>query len=73
MVERAYDGNDAIALLESFPFDLLVLDWELPGASGIEILKQFRKIDGSAPVLMLTGKNTIADKQTGLMRVQMIT
>lgn len=65
VVESAHDGDDAIALLQGFAFDLLVLDWELPGASGIEILKHFRKSDGDAPVLMLTGKSAISDKQTG--------
>lgn len=64
-VEQAYDGEEALAFLNSYKYDLVVLDWELPGASGIEICKRYRQAGGSSPILMLTGKGTIADKECG--------
>src|SRR5260221_2953232 len=65
VVESAFDGQDAIDMLRSFPFDLIILDWQLPSMSGVEVLQQFRARGGMAPVLMLTGKDTMQDKQEG--------
>src|SRR5262249_34277288 len=44
----------------------LILDWQLPGMAGIDICKEFRSQGGMTPVLMLTGKSAISDKETGL-------
>src|SRR5438270_6560471 len=65
-VEHTVDGADALHLMQSFKYDLVVLDWNLPGLSGVEILSQYRARDGGAPVLMLSGKAEIADKEAGL-------
>ncbi len=65
-VEVAYDGDIAREILKISSFDVVVLDWDLPGCSGIEILREFRANGGSTPVIMLTGKSTITDKETGL-------
>jgi DNA-binding response OmpR family regulator len=64
-VETAKNCRDAKDKLFVSGFDLLILDWELPDGSGIEIIREFRAQGGDAPVLMLTGKNTINDKETG--------
>ncbi|HEY9788327.1 MAG TPA: response regulator transcription factor, partial [Candidatus Obscuribacterales bacterium] len=47
-------------------YDLIILDWSLPDVSGIELLKQFRSQKNMTPVLMLTGKDTVADIEAGL-------
>ena len=65
-VEAAYDGDLAREILKISSFDVVVLDWDLPSCSGIEILREFRENGGSTPVIMLTGKSTITDKETGL-------
>ncbi|MBX9691527.1 MAG: protein kinase [Cyanobacteria bacterium] len=57
-----YEGREKVF---SFPYDLIILDWELPGVHGIEILKEYRTTGGGAPVIMLTGKTTLADKELG--------
>jgi two-component system OmpR family response regulator len=44
----------------------VILDWQLPGMSGVDVLKQFRNQGGSTPVLMLTGKGNIEEKEQGL-------
>ncbi len=65
-VDVSLDGADAIEKLEHFKFDLVILDWQLPSKSGIEVLSQFRNGGGQTPILMLTGRNQSADKAEGL-------
>lgn len=65
-VEQMHHGIDGLNLLLSTPFDLLILDWELPGISGVEICRRYRDKGGNIPVLMLTGKSSISDKERGL-------
>ena len=64
-VDVANNGSDGLANIQSYAYDLLILDWDLPGLSGIEILKEFRKLRKTAPVIMITGKNAIPDKEAG--------
>jgi DNA-binding response OmpR family regulator len=65
-VEHAGTATQAKALLKVYGYDLLVLDWELPDGTGIDILKTFRNAGGRTPVIMLTGKKATDDKETGL-------
>jgi eukaryotic-like serine/threonine-protein kinase len=65
VVEAHSDGTKAMASLSAREFDLLILDWELPGLSGIEICKNFRAGGGTTPILMLTAKKTIIEKEQG--------
>jgi serine/threonine protein kinase len=65
-VEEAADGNQGWQLLSSGHYDLVVLDWDMPGMNGIEVLRKFRETGGMTPVLMLTGHNTAKDKVLGL-------
>ena len=64
-VEVASNGLYAWEILQAALFDLIVLDWELPEMHGIELLKRFRAAGGKSPVIMLTGKADIADKEQG--------
>ncbi len=66
VVETASDGDAAVALLNTFSYDVIVLDWELPGISGIELCRRFRARGGNTPILFLTGRDTVIDKETGL-------
>jgi DNA-binding response OmpR family regulator len=65
-VERIGDGQDALDHLLTFDYELVILDWELPRVSGIEILREFRNRGANTPILMLTGKDAIDEKLTGL-------
>lgn len=65
-VERAATGIEGSEFLQAAEYDVIVLDWNLPGRSGIDVLKQFRSSGGTTPVLMLTGKGAIQDKEQGL-------
>ena len=55
---EAEDGNSALALLHSQPFDFVVTDWNMPGMTGIELLKAIRADDKlkTLPVLMVTAE-----------------
>lgn len=65
VVEAFDNGSDAQATLLQRNFDLLILDWDLPKVLGIDICKNFRSKGGTAPVLMLTGKKGVRDKEAG--------
>jgi DNA-binding response OmpR family regulator len=64
-IENTDNGTIALGLLEISRFDLIILDWSLHGQSGLEVLEQFRKAGGATPILMLTGRNQITDKEQG--------
>ncbi len=65
-VKVAPNGEEAFFLVTNEVFDLVLLDWMLPGRSGIEVLKAVRKRGLSTPVLILTAKDTVEDRVAGL-------
>lgn len=64
-VDSAANGGDALNQLLTGGYDLAILDWNLPELSGLEILQAIRSRGSSMPVLMLTGKSGIDDKEAG--------
>ena len=66
IVDAVEDGATAQWLIEEKKYDLLILDWMLPQVSGVELCRLYRKIGNTSPVLMLTAKDTTADKVDGL-------
>ena len=55
-VQEARDGEEALRLFAGLPrADLVVLDYNLPGLNGGEVLKLMREMDGGVPVLMASG------------------
>lgn len=65
-VTVAADGKSGLKLALSQPFDLLLLDWMLPGMTGIDVCTEFRKRNKTTPIIFLTAKDTIAETITGL-------
>jgi DNA-binding response OmpR family regulator len=65
-VETLSNGLDAHTHLKTFTYDLIILDWQLPGMDGVDICKHYRNALGKTPVLMLTGKHSVNDKIAGL-------
>lgn len=59
-------GIQGMEIALSEDFDLLILDWMLPGKSGIEICQEFRKSNTTTPVIFLTAKDTVNETITGL-------
>ena len=64
-VEISHNGLEADQYLKTYQYDVIVLDWGLPDLSGVEICKRYKTSGGRAPVLMLTGKRDIEDKEEG--------
>ncbi len=64
-VEVSHNGLEADHYLKTYQYDVVVLDWGLPDLSGVEICKRYKSSGGRAPVLMLTGKHDIEDKEEG--------
>ncbi|MBY0546378.1 MAG: response regulator [Candidatus Obscuribacterales bacterium] len=56
VVEAVYTGPEALEQMRFGAFDLVILDWQLPGMNGIDVLKSYRDEGGKMPVLMLTGR-----------------
>ncbi len=67
-VTIAGSGEDAELLISEEPFDLVILDWMLPGMSGLELCRRLRRREGmqTLPVLMLTARGEEADRVRGL-------
>ncbi|MCP9483452.1 response regulator transcription factor [Shimia sp. CNT1-13L.2] len=61
-----HDGSDADQFLAQESADLIVLDINLPGKSGLDILRALRERGDNAPVILLTARSEIEDRVTGL-------
>jgi len=62
MIDVAGDGKTALYHLEHFSYELVILDLNLPDISGHEVLRCIRKDNRPLPVLILTARDSIADK-----------
>jgi len=65
-VALAPTGEDGFFRVSAEQFDLLVLDWMLPGRSGLEILRALRMRGAKVPVLLLTARDAVEDRVLGL-------
>ena len=65
-VDWLRSGEPVRATLSSTPYDLLILDLGLPEVPGMQVLRQLRSDKHTLPVLLLTARNTLADKVDGL-------
>ena len=65
-VEHAADGIEGSHALSHGRWDLVILDWWLPGADGVTLLERFRQAGHSTPVLLLTARDAVSDRVRGL-------
>jgi two-component system copper resistance phosphate regulon response regulator CusR len=65
-VEQAADGDSAWHALRTAPWDVVLLDWWLPGPDGLTLLRRLRQTDRSTPVLFLTARDAVSDRVRGL-------
>ena len=65
-IDSSDNGEEALAFIEMYEYDLIVLDILLPKLSGLEILEKIRGNNISTPVILLTALSSISDKVTGL-------
>ncbi|MBK9141972.1 MAG: response regulator transcription factor [Candidatus Melainabacteria bacterium] len=66
LVEVLDNGQAASDTLHVAEYDLIILDWQLPGLSGVEICRTYRSRGGTTPVLILTARTSVDDRETGL-------
>ena len=65
-VDMAYEGTTGSEFASVGTYDLLILDWMLPGKTGLEICQELRRQGKATPVLFLTAKDTLDDRVEGL-------
>lgn len=65
-VDISIEGNEGLERALSGDYDILLLDWMVPGVSGIEICKQVRKKGLTTPIIFLTAKDTVQETIFGL-------
>jgi two-component system copper resistance phosphate regulon response regulator CusR len=65
-VESCNNGEDGLAMALSGQFDLILLDWMLPGITGIELCEKFRRENQTTPIIFLTAKDTLDETILGL-------
>ena len=66
VVDTAPSGDEGEYLASINEYDLIVLDWLLPGKEGIQVCREIRARGCSVPILMLTAKDAVGDRITGL-------
>ncbi len=65
VVEQIFDGATASDYLRAYQYDLVILDWNLPGVSGPELCRQIKRQASETAVIMLTAKTSTQDKVQG--------
>lgn len=63
-IRTAYDGDEALSIMKRRKFDLILLDCEMPGISGIELAKKISKEAQKPKLVMITGYNGIRETFT---------
>jgi DNA-binding response OmpR family regulator len=66
VVDAVVDGEQALAFLRTYQYEAVVLDWRMPGVSGLDVVRELRRDKSPVPILMLTARDTAHDRVTGL-------
>ncbi len=66
VVDAVPDGNEALAHLRIYDYEVAILDWRMPGLSGVEVISRARGSGDHTPVLLLTARDTVSDRISGL-------
>lgn len=66
LVDAVYDGEEAVEYAEAENYDGIILDWMMPKMDGIEALQKIRAGGSSVPCMLLTARDAVEDKVTGL-------
>ena len=65
-VDAASDGEQALRYLDTYEYEIAVLDWRMPKVSGLEVIQRLRRRGSALPILMLTARDAAVDRVTGL-------
>jgi len=66
IVDAVERGDDAIEQFKFYAYDVAIIDWRMPGGSGVEVAAWARKNDRPTAILMLTARDTTPDRIQGL-------
>ncbi len=66
VVDAVDNGPDALAYLAAYDYVVAILDWRMPGRTGVEIVRELRRQKSTLPVLMLTARDAPSDRVEGL-------
>jgi DNA-binding response OmpR family regulator len=66
LVDQVHDGEAAQVQGQALPYDVIVLDWSLPGKDGLAVLREWRSRGLRTPVLMLTARDTLEERVLAL-------
>ena len=66
-IVEAADGSQAVALFKPGTFDLVLTDWNMPGKSGLDVIREIRAQDARVPIIMIT---TEAEKGRVVQAIQ---
>jgi two-component system OmpR family response regulator len=66
VVDAVADGEEALAYLETYSYEVAVFDWRMPNVSGVDLVAYLRRRGSRLPVLLLTARDLAADRVTGL-------
>lgn len=66
LVEIVSNGLDAWHCLNVYSYDLMILDLQLPGLSGMDVCRKYRMAKGGIPIIMITARDSVDDKEAGL-------
>lgn len=65
-VDAAGDGEQALRYLDTYEYEVAILDWRMPKLSGLEVIRRLRLRGAALPVLMLTARDAASDRVAGL-------
>jgi DNA-binding response OmpR family regulator len=66
VVDAVGDGEVALRYLNTYEYSVVILDWRMPGRSGVEVVQDLRQRHNHVPVLLLTARDTTPDRVLGL-------
>jgi two-component system, OmpR family, response regulator len=65
-VDAVEDGELALRYLDTYEYEVAILDWRMPKVSGLEVIQRLRRRGSALPILMLTARDTARDRVIGL-------
>jgi DNA-binding response OmpR family regulator len=65
-VDAVGDGDLALRYLDTYEYEVAILDWRMPKKSGLDVIQLLRRRGSTLPILMLTARDTAGDRVTGL-------
>ena len=66
VVDAVGDGKSALRYLDTYEYEVAILDWRMPEVSGLEVTQRLRRRGSGLPILILTARDTARDRVTGL-------